>query len=141
MKEYRIYTCGKMSGISYEEQMVWRRTIEDFVRQRTDKCVTFIHPPMYYSYEEVFHKSEREIQEWEITALNKCDIVIVNLPYIESSIGSHMELGAAYVNKNIHVIGVGKPTSPLHPWIENTCLRIEEDYEKAAEYIVDYLLI
>ena len=48
MKEFKIYTCGRMNGLSYEEQMKWRNAIQEAIELRTDRKVTFIHPPLYY---------------------------------------------------------------------------------------------
>lgn len=143
----KIYTCGKMSGISYVEQMAWRLKIESEIKSAlnfTDERVKFVHPPYYYNYEEKYHKTEREILEWEMAQVHDCDIVIVNLDGIEDTIGSHMELGAVqginrFGDKHIFVIGLGKDDG-LHPWIKESCIRIEDDYAKAAEYIVEYLL-
>lgn len=142
----KIYTCGKMSGISFQEQMEWRLRIEGEVKKCLDfgQGVKFIHPPMFYNYEENYQKSEREILEWEMAQVHDCDIVIVNLDGIDSTVGSHMELGAVqginrFGDKHIFVIGLGKDDG-LHPWIKESCIRIEDDYAKAAEYIVEYLL-
>lgn len=142
----KIYTCGKMSGISFQEQMEWRLRIEGEVKKWLDfgQGVKFVHPPMFYNYEENYQKSEREILEWEMAQLHDCDIVIVNLDGIDSTVGSHMELGAVqginrFGDKHIFVVGLGKDDG-LHPWIKESCIRIEDDYAKAAEYIVEYLL-
>lgn len=142
----KIYTCGKMSGISFQEQMEWRSNVEHEVRIRTyyDFDVKFIHPPMFYNYEENNHQSEREILEWEMAQLHDCDIVVVNLDGIEDTTGSHMELGAVqginmFGDKHIFVIGLGKDEN-LHPWIRESCIRIEEDPDKVADYICNYLL-
>lgn len=143
----KIYTCGKMSGISFQEQMEWRLRIEGEVKKWLDfgQGVKFVHPPMFYNYEENYQKSEREILEWEMAQVHDCDIVIVNLDGIDSTVGSHMELGAVqginrFGDKHIFVIGLGKDDN-LHPWIKESCIRIEDDYAKAAEYICEYLLI
>lgn len=147
MKEYKIYTCGKMSGIPFEKQMQWRQKLEAFVNNKYDGSdkIKYIHPPLYYNYEHTMQKSEREILDWEMMQLHNCDIVVVNLDEIDSTIGSHMELGAVqginrFGDKYIYVIGVGSEKN-LHPWIKETCTRIEDNYFDAAEYIVDYLLV
>ena len=147
MKEYKIYTCGKMSGLSYSQQMKWRKNIEKLIRDKFNQkhTITFIHPPLYYNYVIAKHKSEKEILDWEMMQLHDCDIVIVNLNQIDSTTGSHMELGAVqginrFGDKYIFVIGIGDDKN-LHPWIKETCNRIEKSYSDAAEYIAEYLLI
>lgn len=142
----KVYTCGKMSGLTFAQQMEWRSNIEHEVRIRAyySADVKFIHPPMFYNYEEDNQQSEREILEWEMAQLHDCDIVVVNLDGIEDTTGSHMELGAVhginmFGDKHIFVIGLGKDEN-LHPWIKESCIRIEDSCSKVAEYICNYLL-
>ena len=144
-KIFTIYTAGKMGGLIYEEQMKWRLDLQKAIEKYTDKNVMFIHPPKFYQYDENYHKSEREVMDWDINHAVESDIVVVYLPNIEGSIGTHMELGAVYDanrrgNKHIYVIGIGK-TECKHPWIDLCLHRQEDNVEDAAEYIVDYLLI
>lgn len=147
MKEYKIYTCGKMSGIPFEQQMQWRKSLEAFARDKYDGSdkIKFIHPPLYFNYEHMMHKTEREILDWEMMQLHECDIVVVNLEGIDSTVGSHMELGAVqginrFGDKYIYVVGIGEDNN-LHPWIKETCNRIESNYSDAATYIIEYLLV
>lgn len=144
----KIYTSGKMSGLSKKESMVWRNEIEKSINlYKAYDCFApkFIHPPMFFNYEEENHKSQREIFEWEISAVINCDIVILNLDGVKESIGTHMELGAIAsanrLGKDIKVVAVGKIPDDLHPWIECSWLRHEENLSDAAVYIADYLLI
>ena len=147
MKEYKIYTCGKMGGLSFEKQMQWRKSIETLIKDKYDgsNVIKFIHPPLYFNYEQKNHKSEREILDWEMMQLYESDIVIVNLDGIDSTVGSHMELGAVqginrFGNKYIYVVGVGDNYN-YHPWIRETCNRIESNLSDVAEYIAEYLII
>lgn len=144
-KTYKIYTAGKMGGLTYDEQMSWRKQIEKLIRDRTNKDVEFVHPPRFYQYGRGFHKTEREVRMWDISNVKDSDIVIVDLSTISDSIGTHIELGVIeamneFGYKHIHLIGVGKPNTE-HPWIMDGLLRWEESLEDAAEYIATYLLI
>lgn len=141
----RIYTAGKMSGIPFEEQMQWRKEFENSMKTFTDKKLSFLHPPLYYNYEKLNHKTEAEIKEWELNQIRECDIVIVNLNGINTTVGTHFELG--FINainmlgtKHIYVIGIGEETN-IHPWIELSIFRHEPNIESACEYIAEYLLI
>lgn len=51
MKTYKIFTAGKMSGLSYDEQMKWRKDFETILRSRCNKSLIFVHPPMFYANE------------------------------------------------------------------------------------------
>lgn len=144
MKTFKVYTAGKMSGLSYDEQMGWRLELERLVRTISDN-VLFIHPPRYYRYGDGMHKSEREAMVWDLSQIRDSDIVVVNLDNIDDSIGTHMELGfIEAVNqmsaKHIHLIGFGKP-SVEHPWLNEVLLRREDTIEKAAAYVSAYLLV
>lgn len=145
MKEYTIYTCGKMNGLSLEEQMSWRirleRTLLDAAPEGAK--LEFIHPPFFFNYEYDSHKSQREIKQWEISVVkNKTDILVVNLEGINDSVGSHFEIAAAdsVQNRFLPIIGIGDPNN-VHPWILDSLLRVEEDFNSAADYISTYLLL
>ena len=44
-------------------------------------------------------------------------------------------------DKHIYIIGIGQSKEQLNPWIELSLFRQEDDFENAARYIADYLLI
>lgn len=143
MKTYKIFTAGKMGGLSYDEQMKWRKDFETTLRSRCDKSLTFVHPPMFYQYGD--ETNEKEAREWEINQLKDSDIVVVNLTTIADSIGTHIELGIIeamnqFGYKHIHLIGVGRP-NVSHPWIQMGMLRQENTLEDEADYISTYLLL
>ena len=144
MKTFKIYTAGKMSGLSYDEQMGWRLELERLVRTISNNVI-FVHPPHYYRYGDGINQSEREAMVWDLAQIQDSDIVVVNLNNIGSSIGTQMELGfIEAVNqlstKHIHLIGVGKPDIE-HPWLSEVLLRRDDTLEQAAAYISAYLLI
>lgn len=143
IKDYKIYTAGKMGGLSYSEQIRWRKELERRIKSETDKRVTFVHPPDFYQYGDMV--DEKEVYEWDVSQLKDSDIVVVNLSDIADSIGTHIEIGIiAAMNqfgyKHIHMIGVGKPNTD-HPWIKMGMLRCVDTIEDASCYIMDYLLI
>lgn len=152
MKIFKVYTAGKMSGLSFSEQFDWRREIDRLIKDRCEDLsiptcsVRFIHPPLYYQYDKCWHQSEKEVKNWELHQVRDSDIVVVNLDGIESSVGTHFELATvdavnSFGHKHIFVIGVGNPNQELHPWIELCLHRRESNFEDAAEYIANYLLV
>ena len=140
----RIYTAGKMSGTSFADQMRWRLALAEGVRRRTDGNIKFLHPPLYYNYVAMSQKTESEIREWELNMLRKCQVMVVDLAEVESSIGTHMELGFANAinmfGNHIFVIGIGS-TEGLHPWIRDSLFRVEPDIDSACEYIAKYMTV
>lgn len=144
MKTFKIYTAGKMGGLEYEDQMLWRWKLELCVRE-TANNVVFVHPPQYYRYEDNFHKNEREAMQWDLAQIRDSDIVVVDMNTIADSIGTHMELGFIEAinqmgSKHIHVIAIGNPNVE-HPWLYEIPLRFENSVESAADYITSYLLV
>lgn len=143
MKTYKIFTAGKMGGLSYDEQMKWRKELQNLICSKCDKSLKFVHPPVFYQYGDI--ENEREAREWEISQLKDSDIVVVDLTTIADSIGTHIELGIIeamnqFGYKHIHLIGVGEP-NVSHPWIQLGMLRQESTLEDAADYIINYLLL
>jgi len=141
----KIYTAGKMSGLSYTEQTAWRIDFEEALLSKASCKVTIVNPPMYYNYLSQNHNSEAEVKEWDLNQVRDSDIVVVNLQGIESSIGTHFELGFinainSFGGKHIYVVGIGNPKK-LHPWIDLSMFRCEPDVESAADYIANYLLV
>ena len=66
----KIYTCGKMTGLSYEEQMKWRNEFKKYLCEYIDlygygnitRDIVIIAPPNYY-YNDCKPSNQREIQE------------------------------------------------------------------------------
>lgn len=152
MKDFKIYTCGKMNGLTLSQQMIWRKDIEYYIRSGYEDIhgrnsnITVINPPDYFNYDDASHKTEKEIFEWELGQVCSSDVVIVNLDGISDSIGSHMEIGAVLgacisSGRNIKIVAIGEIPQNIHPWIELSWFRHEKDLKDAAKYIVDYLLV
>ena len=146
LKQYKIYTAGKMTGLTYEEQMGWRDAVGRAIREKSEKSVLVVNPPKYYNPNDAHaSKLDAEAKEWDLSQIADSDIVIFNLNDIESSIGTLYELGFAnainsYTNRHIYIIGVGGKR-PMHPWIESGLFRWEPDFWSAADYIVSHLII
>lgn len=154
MRTYKIYTAGKMGGLSFEDQIRWRLSLEQEVKrylleaEYDEKLATFFHPPEFYSYGDTNYQSEKEVQTWDLNHIAESDIVVVNLKDIETSVGTLFELGFIHHlnqhrDKQIYVIGIGGDVdvSKLHPWIFMEMYRIEKTISDAADYISHYLII
>ena len=141
MENYRIYLSGGMSGLSLEEQTKWRNKFRDAVRfgdYEINKSVSFFSPPDYYNFDEKQHKSEREIFEFDLNALRKSDLVVVNFN-APQSLGTAMELMLAY-ELRIPVIGLNKDGVELHPWLTECSTRICNDFRELVEHVVEFYL-
>lgn len=151
MKDIKIYTAGKNSGLTKEEAMSWRRQLEKSVRQLMatmdlDKRirVTFVHPSNYYFPGENNALSDKEVLYWMYKQIHESDIVVVSLEGVLTSVGTLLELGAiqainTFADGFISVVGIGDKTG--YDCVDGIILRRENTVSKAAEYIIDYLLL
>lgn len=140
MENVRIYLSGGMSGLSLEEQTKWRNKFKDAIKYNyeTDKSISFFSPPDYYNFDEIQHKSEREIFEFDLNALRKSDLVVVNFN-APHSIGTAMELMLA---KELHipVIGLNKDNIELHPWLIECTTRMCDNLRELVEHVVEFYI-
>lgn len=141
METIKIYLSGSMSGLSFEEQSKWRKQFQDAIKfgdYDYEKKASFFDPTQYYNFEENRHKSEHEIMEFDLNALRKSDLIVVNFNQ-PSSIGTAMELMLAK-ELNIPIIGLNKDKKQLHPWLECCCNRICDNMRELVEHIVEFYL-
>ena len=142
----KIYLCGKMSGLTYEEMNSWRKKIEDALKIKSGfagKEINVVNPVTYYNFEEKRHQSEIEVEEFDLAHVTSSDIIIVNLDGLKDSIGTIIELHDAHYHNKIPVIAFGGKClyDELHPWVQNDITRVEEDMIGVVNYIRDFYLI
>ncbi len=137
----KIYLSGGMGNLSFEEQNKWRMQVTQAIKYgdyHCEKKPIFFNPVDYYNFEEVRHRSEREVMEFDLNALRNSDLVIVNFND-PTSLGTCAELAIAYEMK-IPVIGINKGNQEIHPWLTEFVGRMCEDIREAVEYTVDFYL-
>lgn len=140
MESVKIYLSGSMSSVSFEEQSKWRKQVQDAINFNYDcgKKPYFFNPVNYYNFEEVRHKSEREVMEFDLNALRHSDLVVVNFND-PKSIGTAMELMLAK-ERNIPIVGFGVNGQTIHPWLLECCTRVCDNLREAVTYIVEFYL-
>lgn len=140
METVKIYLSGGMGSLSFEEQSKWRKQTIDAItyNYECEKRPLFFNPVNYYNFEEVRHRSEREIMEFDLNALRNSDLIIVNFND-PKSIGTAMELMLAK-ERNIPIIGFGVDGQIIHPWLLECCTRVCENLREAVEYTVEFYL-
>ena len=141
MEQLKIYLSGGMTGLSLEEQTKWRNQIQDAIKYGDfdlNKKPIFFDPTNYYLPTATEHKTEREAMEFDLNALRKSDLVIVNFN-APKSIGTAMELMLA---KELHipVIGLNKNGLDLHPWLVECTTRMCDDMRELVNHVVNYYL-
>lgn len=139
----KIYTAGKMSGLTLNEQVGWRNEFASLVED-LGVSVNVVIPPLYYDPGDPDAANiEAEAKEWDLAQIRDSDIVVINLDGIEDSIGTHYELGYinainSFGNKHIYVVGFGGKKE-LHPWIKLTLFHWEPNVIGAADFVAKYL--
>lgn len=141
MDNVKIYLSGGMSGLTIEEQTKWRKRFCDAIKYGDfdyEKNPIFFDPTQRYSLFEQEHKSEREAMEYDLNALRKSDIVVVNFN-APKSIGTAMELIIAK-ELRIPVIALHQGDETLHSWLVECCTRICDDFRELVEHVVNFYL-
>ncbi len=142
----KIYTAGKMSGLSFEEMNDWRVKLKEILTAYADFSNTnikVVNPVDFYNFETKRHQNELEVEEFDLAHVVSSDIIIVNLEGLNSSIGTIIELHDARYHNKIPVIAFGNKTTydELHPWVKNDITRVEETIYDVAAYIKDFYLV
>ncbi len=141
MENVHIYLSGGMSNLSETEQKKWRKQVQDAIKYGDfdlNKNPVFFDPTQYYSIFNKEHKSEREAMEFDLNALRKSDLVIVNFND-GKSIGTAMELMLAKEYR-IPVIGLNKDGVKLHSWLVECCTRICDDMRELVNHVIEFYL-
>lgn len=145
MKNMQIYLAGAMSGLSFEEQVGWRRDIKNYIYNFVDHMfhpnvsLKVFNPCDYYNFEEKMHKTEREPFEFDLYNLKRSDLVIANLNK-QDSIGTCMELAVAK-DRRIPIVGLYEKSEELHPWISECCIRICNSMDELRDYVCEYYIV
>ena len=127
--------------MSFEEQSKWRKQVIDAIKFNGydyEKKPIFFNPVDFYNFEEVRYRSEREVMEFDLNALRRSDLVIVNFND-PKSIGTAMELMLAK-ERNTPIIGFGVNGQTVHPWLLESCTRVCDSLREAVEHVVDFYL-
>ena len=140
-KIVNIALSGAMSGLTWEEQTKWRSAIKNAILYGGydyEYKPVFFDPTLHYNFEDKHNKSEREVFEYDLNAIRKSDLVIVNFND-KQSIGTAMEIMLAH-ELHIPVIGLNKDKVELHSWLECCCTRICDDMRELVEHVVNFYL-
>ena len=136
----KIYLAGACKNIS-DEGAAWREQATVILNQAAewkDSKVTVINPLDYFTYAENKQRSHKQVKNFYLNQIRKCDVILVNLSQTNSSPGTAQEVQFA-VDNDIPVIGFG--TSEVYPWISDVdCDVTFESITEAINYIRDYYM-
>ena len=140
MSTTRIYLAGRCKGLE-DEGKGWRKKATEALYQAAswkESRISVIDPLDYFSYKEQNNKSHKQVKNYYMSRIRKCDIVLVNLEGTNESIGTAQEVQFA-VDNNVVVIGFNAGKG--YPWIEEVdCQVVFQTLFEAVDYIRDYYL-
>ena len=127
----RFYLSGAMTGVDKNVSANWRRQLVALFKEAS--C---FNPWDFWDMDSSIN--DREAMNFDINALRKCDLVIVNFELNPLSIGTNMEIAIAYEHR-IPIIGYCRH-GELHPWQRDMCERVFTDWDEMIDYIRLYYL-
>lgn len=141
----KIYLAGAMSGLSYNEMNEWRSAAKNLISEYADmkECpVQVVNPVEFYNFENVLHKTEREIMTYDLTHVRSSDILLVNINKLNTSVGTCIEIYQAYIQGTpILAFGTQQEYEILHPWLKEMIHRYETRLLDIIDYIRDFYII
>lgn len=136
----KIYLAGACKNIP-DEGAAWREQATVILNQAAewkDSKVIVVNPLDYFTYAENKQRSHKQVKNFYLNQIRKCDVILVNLAQTNSSPGTAQEVQFA-VDNDIPVIGFG--TSEVYPWISDVdCDVTFESITEAINYIRDYYM-
>lgn len=126
-----------MKNVSANQQNNWRNDVVSWFSDKGIDNVKCFVPRNYFNYEENLHKTERQVQEYYLNRVEKSDLVVVNLEYSASSVGTGKELERA-VCRNVPIVGYMPTDTEVYPWCHDDCTVVFRDLDEMCSYIQKY---
>lgn len=138
MKKFKVYLCGKMSGLTFEAMNNWRVEATKLLNEEIFVPIHTINPVDFYNFEMNPNSyTENEIKKFDLHMVKASDLILVNLDFPDS-IGTAMELCMAHDVWDKPVIGFGENKS--HPWMELCVSKRCDSLKEAVRYIANFYL-
>ena len=138
MTDFNIYLAGACKNLDWNTQNIWRDVSkEKLERVECNYHVYVSNPNDYFNYIEERHKSQKQVKEFFLHKIRTSNLVLCNLNYSNSSVGTGQELQFARDN-NVPIIGFGN--EEVYPWLVEDCQVVFDTLEEALKYISDYYL-
>lgn len=151
--DYKIYLAGPITGLSWSEATDWRKqALRTFKDSSTGgKNYVGLSPlrgkeylkdetEIKHSYEDIQLSSGKMINARDMFDVRRSDLILVNLKCATKvSIGTMLEIGAAFIlNKPIIVI-MEKKNIHMHPMLSEMACAIVSDIDTALYYTFQIL--
>jgi len=144
MIERIVYLAGGMTGLSLEEQSLWRIKMtgnlftELRANDKTSRHITVVDPTEYYDISEDGDYTEKEAMLFDLDKVRKSDLIIMNYN-APLSLGSMAELAIGWEHR-IPIIGLNEDNKGLHPWQIEMTTKMFNNTEDLTQYAVKYYL-
>jgi len=126
-----------MSGLTLEQMNKWR--LDASLLLGMDFYIT-INPVNFYNFElDRSTYTDREVKEFDLTAIKNSDLVLVNFEYPDS-IGTAIELHMTHDVWGIPVIAFGGDINKVHPWMVVSVTKYLKTLDEAVAYINEFYL-
>ena len=134
----KIYLAGKMGGLSTEEANGWRKTVKNVLDMHD---IEVINPVDYYNFDNYskLKATDKEILDFDILAIDNCDMILVNLNY-ENSIGTAIEMFHAVYHCKKPVIAFANDDNfqHQHEWVRANTTKCFNTQGEAIDFIVSF---
>lgn len=134
-----IYLAGACRDVE-DGGTEWRAMASERLEKIAEWCgrnVRVVDPTKYFSYKVKKHRTDKQVKEFYLSKLAKCDIVLLNLDITKNSVGTGQECQFAR-DHGIPIIGFG--TNDIYPWLTVDCQVVFENMTLALDYIRDYYI-
>jgi hypothetical protein len=123
-----------MSGLTYSEMNDWRERVHN-------QLVGFfnvINPVDFYNFNlDPSTYTDREVKEYDLGAVRKSKIILVNLEYPDT-IGTAIEVHMAHDEWSTPVIAYNGKDKDVHPWIKTSITKWCDTEEDAIDHILKF---
>lgn len=131
----RIYLAGRIKEDALDSAFYWREYASEVIRNIGAYPVNPMSNTTYFMDDKVHRYKDvnfHYIYHQDLSLLNTCDAVLVNLSHIEEGCGTLFELGFATA-KGLPIAGYGATSK--HPFIVNS-VAIKPTIEEALQYLI-----
>ncbi len=129
----KIYLAGAISNIDWSEATTWRDDIIEYFHELYKVSPSVFNPCDYFNDD----MTEKEAMEFDLYHLRQSNLMIVNWNY--DSIGTAIEIGVAK-ERGIPIFILNDTDKELHPWIDNSGVKVFNTLYDLLSYIETYYL-
>lgn len=131
--QLKTYLSGATKQVK-EDFQSWRSYCKMLSHTGYYEKIKFVDPLAYFNYKHRLPKTEKQCIDLFMWLIDQCNILLVNLDYSNTSIGTGQEIEHAFCH-SIPIIGFGEKPDTWYNWSAERCSVIFDTIEEAVEYI------